>query len=903
MAEIDPLLAAEIAYERGYAHVWSRHAHPHQRTPDGDWTVWLLLGGRGAGKTRSGAEWLRALVRARIAPARIALVSETYADGREVMIDGQSGLAHVGHEAFRPVYEPSRRRLVWPNGSVGYVFSSEDPDGLRGFQFDAAWADANVDFIGIDQYAPLADWRDGFDHADLNAGWRSQHERAYLASNIEGGENFDWYYASVADRDAQARTPISDFYNETFIWRAKDIRGFWENPHHERPNWTRDALPTAWVPRSKPVRFTEIGFAAIDKAANAPNVFFDAKSSESQTPPYSSRARDDLAQRRALEAVHGYWRDPANNPVSPVYGARMIDTDRLYVYAWDARPFPFFPARGDIWGDAGNWERGHWLNGRLTRAPLDALVAALCGRGAGAVDASALAGSLAGYVVDRPLSPRQAIDPLADVFQFDMVETGEGLRFQPRGGASVTALAVGDLAQTEGPAFTLTTAQRSDAPTAIRLSYIDEGGDYRPAVAEARLPYTDETREAGFEIAAALDAASAAARARSLLADAGVMREIIAFALPPTSLALEPGDAVALNLNGVARDWRILSIEDGAVRRIEAVRVSPAVYDAPIATGGYRPPAIAPVAGAPVFEIMNLPLLRDSDDAHAPFVAAFADPWPGAVAIYRQAGAPVLAATLPARAVMGRLEAPLAPSFAAGRLDRRTLRLRLSFGALASRPEEDVFAGANTLAIEGQGGWEIVQFLNADLGTDGVWTLQGLLRGQAGTEASASAGASAGARVVVITPAVEQPAFALDLRGLALDWSAGPADEPPTSSNFRTRTVTSTARGLLPLSPVHMRARSLANGDIAVSWTRRTRIGGDSWTGEDVPLSETYERYRVEVLNGASLIRTAETATPAFGYTSAMQAADFPGGTPALTVRVAQLSDAVGPGDWAGVGV
>lgn len=135
-------MAAEIAHERGYRHVWRVHAHPYQYPPeDGDWTLFLLLGGRGAGKTRAGAEWVRRFVRERTKPARIALVSETYADGREVMIDGDSGLARIGAEDGRPVYQASRRRLVWPNGSLAYVFSSEDPDGLRGHQFHAAWGD------------------------------------------------------------------------------------------------------------------------------------------------------------------------------------------------------------------------------------------------------------------------------------------------------------------------------------------------------------------------------------------------------------------------------------------------------------------------------------------------------------------------------------------------------------------------------------------------------------------------------------------------------------------------------------------------------------------------------------------------------------------------------------------
>ncbi len=110
-----------------------------QMPPPGDWRVWLLMGGRGSGKTRAGAEWVQAL--ALSAPdLRIALVAETLGDGREVMIDGVSGICRIAGRA-RPEFEASRRRLVWPNGSIAQIFSSEDPESLRGPQFHFAWCD------------------------------------------------------------------------------------------------------------------------------------------------------------------------------------------------------------------------------------------------------------------------------------------------------------------------------------------------------------------------------------------------------------------------------------------------------------------------------------------------------------------------------------------------------------------------------------------------------------------------------------------------------------------------------------------------------------------------------------------------------------------------------------------
>ncbi len=141
-AHLSPADAELVAQE------WFRHARPSQypvalmgMMPD----IWLVLGGRGAGKTRLGAEWVNGLVRG-LAPfshekhSRLALIGETLADVRDVMIEGPSGIVGISRHD-RPRFEASRRRLVWDNGAVATVFSSEDPDSLRGHQFEAAWCD------------------------------------------------------------------------------------------------------------------------------------------------------------------------------------------------------------------------------------------------------------------------------------------------------------------------------------------------------------------------------------------------------------------------------------------------------------------------------------------------------------------------------------------------------------------------------------------------------------------------------------------------------------------------------------------------------------------------------------------------------------------------------------------
>ncbi|WP_272002122.1 DNA-packaging protein [Roseovarius sp. ZX-A-9] len=121
-------------------------AMPHQLPPEGDWRAWAIMGGRGAGKTRAGAEWVRAQVEgSRPTDAgrcrRIALVGETMAQVREVMVFGESGILACSPPDRRPVWEATRQRLIWPNGAIAQVFSAHDPESLRGPQFDGAWVD------------------------------------------------------------------------------------------------------------------------------------------------------------------------------------------------------------------------------------------------------------------------------------------------------------------------------------------------------------------------------------------------------------------------------------------------------------------------------------------------------------------------------------------------------------------------------------------------------------------------------------------------------------------------------------------------------------------------------------------------------------------------------------------
>ncbi len=140
LAEVSQDRARELLFD------WPFWARPQQLPPPGDWTTWLVLAGRGFGKTRCGAEWVRASVCGATplgagAHRRVALVAETAADARDILVEGESGLLAVHPPGFRPKYEPSKRRLTWPNGARAWLYNAVEPDQLRGPQHDLAWAD------------------------------------------------------------------------------------------------------------------------------------------------------------------------------------------------------------------------------------------------------------------------------------------------------------------------------------------------------------------------------------------------------------------------------------------------------------------------------------------------------------------------------------------------------------------------------------------------------------------------------------------------------------------------------------------------------------------------------------------------------------------------------------------
>ncbi|WGD30401.1 glycoside hydrolase/phage tail family protein [Ancylobacter sp. WKF20] len=767
------------------------------------------------------------------------------------------------------------------------------------FPLDPLWASPAIDFIGIDWYAPLADWREGETHADA-ALTTSPYDRAYLAGNVTGGEGFDWYYADEAGRLAQARLPITDgAYGEPWVFRQKGIAQWWGSAHHERIGGIRQASPTAYVPGVKPIRLTEIGCAAVDKGANRPSVFPDPKSAENGLPPFSNGQRDDLMQRRHLEATLDAFSGVAANPLAPALpGGRMIDPAAIYAWTWDARPFPVFPLATDVWADGANWSNGHWLNGRLGGAPLAELCERLAADAGVTLEAGALTGVIDGYVVDRPMSVRAALEPLARAFGFDLIERAAGLTLRPRGGAVVARLTDEDLLAGEDvPAPSFTRADEADLPLSLMLGFTDGTSDYRRATAASRRLAGAARAQTGEDVAMVADPALAAALAERALQDAWATRESGRLAVPLSRLALEPGDVVELDRDGRVRLFEITATEDREARSLSLRSIDPSVFALAVRTGETATPVLPPSYGPPELMLLDLPLLTASEPPVLAWLAAVAAPWPGALAVWRAVDGASFEriGTMAAPALTGATLTALSPG-ALWRFNRAAvLEVELDAGLIAGASEEAVLGGANALALIGADGVEVLQFIEAELIGTRRWRLSGLLRGQLGTEARAGAVWPAGTRLVRLDRNLFAAASGLDLVGRAVTYRVGRADRDHGDAGVAEIAGTVGSTALRPLAPVHARARRTVAG-VSLSWTRRTRRDGDSWDLAEVPLAEEAEAYRVEVLAGATVRRTLTTATPRVVYPAADEIADFGVPQATLSVRIVQLSAAIGAG-------
>jgi hypothetical protein len=663
--------------------------------------------------------------------------------------------------------------------------------------------------------------------------------------------------------------------------------------------------PSPWVPESKPILFTEFGCPAINKGTNQPNVFYDSKSSESFVPYFSSGGRDDEIQRQYIRAFTEYWKDNSNNPSSSVYSGRMIDTSRMCYWSYDARPWPTFPTDGDAWADQENWQYGHWISGRIDTVYFPDLLNQLAEdyNVTADYDFGRAYGSCDGFVVQAKTSFRSTVEPLASLFLFDIIESGATIKaVSQQESRSIVTVTLDDIAEAQSDndePVVLTRSQSSELPVGMTIQYLDIFKDYEKAAVSQRREITESESEPSSETPVILDYTRAQQIVDRLLYSAWARRTLGEFGLLPQFLYLEAGDVVTVDDGNFNKPLRIWSIADSNYRQITARSFDLGIFQP--GGGASRTQTInsQPVSIAPTAVFMDLPILRSENVAYRPYAAAYVTPWPG-VNVYRSITDSNygLDTTIIAPSVIGRTT----DLFDLGITDvwdlANELKVEIFSDELSTLPEENVLNGGNALAIENSnGGWEIVQFVNAQLTGTRTYTLTKLLRGQLGTEDQMENALPAGARIVLLESTLQQLSLGINDINREYYIQYGPANRDIGDDLYRTVQRTFTGRGLRPYSPVHVGGIDEGSGNIRISWTRRTRINGDSWDYIDnVPLNEAYERYEVDVLDGSDNVVRTLTVTDATSvvYTAAQQSTD--GISSPFDIIVYQLSDQVGRG-------
>ena len=752
-----------------------------------------------------------------------------------------------------------------------------DDTGDIFFHLDPLWAHEAINAVAIDAYFPLSDWRDGETHLDALAGYEP-YDPSYLQSNIEGGEGFDWYYDSPHDRLQQIRTPIIDTaYGKDWVFRYKDMRSWWSEPHYNRIDG-QETLRTEWQAQSKPIWLMEIGCPAVDKGANQPNVFFDPKSAESHLPYFSNGARDDKIQRVYLESVLDYWAGE-NNPLSDLYNAPMIDMDASHVWCWDARPFPDFPARERVWSDGQNWQRGHWLTGRVGRVALRDVVYDLTQRaGLDDVDVSNISGLIEGYTVDRPMSARAAIEPLSLAYGFDMAETDTGLIFLSQHSVNVHALSMADLGE-DSPGEVKADAQNQLKD--VRFHFIDMARDYQSASLSARGLSAEAVHVLDVPTPIVMNEGLAKNMASRLLLRSQTLDRQVSFTLSPNRLDVCVGDVVSVpEIDG---QWQIEALQDDVLRHVsakpfdKALAVTAENSTVPIPKDTVWWPKPIPV-------ILDIPAL-DKTTRSGPLIGAVAKPFAPTVFTHGQNKAQSDRTLYQGTILTSLSIGPL------GRWDKASsFQMSMADLPLASVSEVEALAGQNRFAIKTALGWEIIAAQIITLISEGRYEARHLLRGLAGSEADRTL-IEAGADIIWLESGLSDLTVSPDFIGSSITATATMVGRTSESE-----AILYQAKHMRPLSPVHGRVKQTDAG-VEIGWIERT--DNDDW-GPDLQESDARFTVSIKKHNGETQsydvqrpeLTIAETPMSDIEAISIAQIAERYGEGPDLIIDLSSLMQA-----------
>jgi hypothetical protein len=515
------------------------------------------------------------------------------------------------------------------------------------------------------------------------------------------------------------------------------------------------------------------------------------------------------------------------------------------------------------------------------------------------IDATELAGdSLHGYAVGTQMTARSAIEPLQRYGTFDLLESSGKIVFRKRGGSVVRVLNAEDLAaRAWGDTFPdelpITRQQEVELPSIVSVVYVDSEADYQQMTQQAQRVTTLSRQQTSVEVPVAMGPDKARGIAEALMYDAWTQRQRYTFTTSRRHSDLEPADVVSVVRQGVTHLLRIehkTEARSGIVR-FEAVAEEASVYTQS-ATGGTGPQEQGSVEAAPptVFVPLNAPLFRDQDDSLGFYAAArgLAGGWRGSVIYSSSTGGETYNefGAILGESTIGHANTVL-PTHGRDNIDLSNTVTVTLYGVgdtLESVTSAALLEGANFAML----GAEVIQFRDAQLVDVNRYVLSHLVRGAFGTEWATGTHAINEKFTLLNESTMGRFPAELNASRRYKPVSIGRTIQDTPHQDF-----TFTGVSLRPLAPVNVSGGRLANGDLVVTWNRRSRLGKGLPLFYNPPLGEQLERYDVEIWNSfyTVLIRTfSGLTTPALTYTAANQITDFGSAQALVRMRIFQVS-------------
>jgi hypothetical protein len=750
------------------------------------------------------------------------------------------------------------RNIVGNSVKISYAAGYREYHNFNGwYNLDKLWMSEYIDFIGINAYFPLTNLpQNDITKEIIKSGWFS-------------GEGFD--YSTINGN----RVEIDDKY------AYKNMEYWWKNVHINP-----DGVQTLWIPESKKMWFTEYGFCSVDGTTNEPY------RNAGDFPVYSNGNVDFFAQRMAIEATE----------------EAFVDSDFIenkLLYCWDARPYPFFPNKIDLWNDCEIWKYGHWLNGKTRISNANVLIYQLfrdAGLDTNIIDKIEIDEFVDGFVINNSLSVRDALYILQKVYYFDCVEENSKISFisnksSIRDGKNIVNIYEEDLVATKRDGknayIDVSVTSGNNLPKRLDLIFIDKNNDYDTTSVYAERSGVESDKNEVETLPVVLDEEKARNIAEISLYLSWLEKTVFNFILPLKYLYLTVSDLIRLHLDDKSYVLKIgtITLENNTLR-VRATQFDNTIYNYVKDISLNPNIEILLNAGMTNLKIIELPAMNQNmlDKIHLFFIITNELPgWKGANIYFSGNNGRTYEILSGVREIsmvgsVSNVPKPAKPYY----FDNQNKLKVFFYGKIDTDLLENIgdlelLNGANT-ALYGN---EIIQFSSIVLNDDGSYTVGRLLRGLYDTEDEIN-NHSSDDIFVFLNKNIFTWEFDHDKINFCYNYKAVSFDKDMADAQNIKYTIN--GRNLKPFAPCHLTYKIIDDGNLLLTWEEKGR-GYSNWLSNvDYVSGEKYTKYCLEIeTNG--IIKTIYTEER--NYILEVENGELPN-----KIRMCMVNELYGRGKW-----